>query len=74
MDTVNHPSHYTQGPIEVIDYITQVVRAYKPEEAFLVANAIKYISRAPHKGTKEEDIAKALWYLKRLSEGFKTHG
>ena len=48
-DMVNKPKHYTYGDIEVIDFIEQVTKDYKPELAFSIGNAIKYISRANHK-------------------------
>lgn len=43
-DKVSHPSHYTYGDIEVVDFIEQVTKDYKPELAFAIGNAIKYIS------------------------------
>ena len=43
-DVVNKPKHYTYGDIEVIDYIEQVTKNYKPELAFAIGNAIKYLS------------------------------
>ena len=63
-DKVNHPSHYTYGDIEVVDFIEQVTKDYKPELAFAIGNAIKYISRANRKNGKE-DLDKARWYLNR---------
>lgn len=63
-DKVNHPSHYTYGDIEIIDFIEQVTKDYKPELAFAIGNAIKYISRANRKNGKE-DLDKARWYLNR---------
>lgn len=66
-DKVNHPSHYTYGDIEVVDFIEQVTKDYKPELAFAIGNAIKYISRANRKNGKE-DLDKALWYLNRAFE------
>ena len=63
-DVVNKPKHYTYGDIEVIDFIEQVTKDYKPELAFSIGNAIKYISRANHKNGKE-DLDKARWYLNR---------
>lgn len=66
-DKVNHPSHYTYGDIEVVDFIEQVTRDYKPELAFAIGNAIKYISRANRKNGKE-DLDKARWYLNRAFE------
>ncbi len=60
-DPVNHPSHYTDGKIEVIDFIED------KKLNFHRGNAVKYISRAGKKDpTKEkEDILKAIWYLQR---------
>ncbi|MCG1815343.1 DUF3310 domain-containing protein [Staphylococcus epidermidis] len=66
-DKVSHPSHYTYGEIEVIDFIEQVTKDYKPELAFAIGNAIKYISRANRKNGKE-DLDKARWYLNRAFE------
>lgn len=66
-DKVNHPSHYTYGDIEVVDFIEQVTKDYKPELAFAIGNAIKYISRANRKNGKE-DLDKARWYLNRAFE------
>lgn len=66
-DKVNHPSHYTYGEIEVINFIEQVTKDYKPELAFAIGNAIKYISRANRKNGKE-DLDKARWYLNRAFE------
>ena len=60
-DPVNHPSHYTDGKIEVIDYIEEKKLGYH------LGNCVKYISRAGKKDpTKEiEDLKKAAWYLDR---------
>lgn len=64
-DKVSHPTHYTYGDIEVIDYCDQVCKQYSPELAPYVFNAIKYLSRANHKGGRE-DIGKAKYYVQRL--------
>ena len=64
-DTVNHPSHYNYGDIEVIDYCDQVCKTYPPELAPYVFNAIKYLSRANMKNGRE-DIAKAKYFVERL--------
>lgn len=64
-DKVSRPSHYTYGDIEVIDYCDQVCKQYSPELAPYVFNAIKYLSRANHKGGRE-DIGKAKYYVQRL--------
>lgn len=60
-DVVNHPSHYTDGKIEVIDFIED------KGLNFHRGNAVKYIARAGKKDqTKEvEDLKKAVWYLNR---------
>ena len=59
VDTVNHPSHYTYGTIEVIDYIEDKGFNYN------LGNAIKYVSRAGHKFNAIEDLQKAVWYINR---------
>ena len=64
-DKVNRPTHYTYGDIEVIDCCDQVCKQYPPELAPNVFNAIKYLSRANHKGGRE-DIGKAKYYVQRL--------
>lgn len=60
-DNVNHPSHYTDGKIEVIDFIEDKKLNYHR------GNAIKYIARAgkKHKNKEVEDLRKAIWYLER---------
>jgi hypothetical protein len=35
---------------------------------FCMGNAVKYIWRAGLKGSKEEDLRKAIWYLERELE------
>ena len=32
---------------------------------FNLGNAVKYIARAPYKGSKKADLEKAIWYLQR---------
>lgn len=68
-DVVNSPNHYTYGDIETIDYIDQVTATYPGKYAFLVANVIKYISRANFKNGKQ-DLDKAKYYLDRLVEKY----
>lgn len=60
-DAVNHPSHYTDGNIEVIEYIEDKKLGY------CLGNAVKYISRAGKKDPAKEieDLQKADWYIKR---------
>lgn len=61
-DPVNHPSHYTYGKYEVIDFIESW------GFGFHLGNAVKYISRAGKKDPAKtlEDLNKALWYIKRF--------
>lgn len=62
---VTHPSHYTQGKIECIDYIVD------KKLDFCLGNAIKYITRAGHKASAEmsqrdktvQDLEKAKQYI-----------
>lgn len=60
-DAVNHPSHYTDGKIEVIDFIED------KNLDFCLGNAVKYISRAGKKDPEKEieDLKKAIWYINR---------
>lgn len=58
-DAVNHPQHYKVGGIETIDFIEAKKLGYN------MGNAVKYISRADHKGNKKQDLMKAVWYLNR---------
>lgn len=63
-DVVNRPSHYTDGSIEVIDYIQD------KGLGFCLGNAVKYISRAGKKDpTKRvEDLKKCIWYCQKQIE------
>lgn len=67
---VNHPPHYTDGGIEVIDYI----KAKNLD--FCLGNAVKYISRAGKKSDADmtqvektiQDLEKAIYYCKKEIE------
>lgn len=57
-DEVNHPKHYTQYSIEVIE-ATRLLPGS-------LSNVVKYVARAGLKGGKAQgltDLDKALWYL-----------
>lgn len=69
-DMVNSPSHYTQGSIECIDAIAQVVKDLDGMEAMCTGNVIKYLWRWKHKNGVE-DLKKAQWYLQRMIDNFK---
>lgn len=61
-DPVNHPAHYTSGPIEVIDIIEGFGLG------FHLGNVVKYVLRSPRKGNEIQDLEKARWYLDRMIE------
>ena len=64
-DSVNHPAHYTAYPnVEVIEITSRM--------NFCIGNAVKYLARAPFKGSEEEDFQKALWYIRYELEGLVT--
>lgn len=68
-DSINHPSHYTQGRIEPIDVIEDWGLG------FCDGNALKYIARFRHKGQALNDLRKARWYLDRLIQQMeRTNG
>ena len=58
-DNVKHPSHYTYGKIECIDFILD------KELDFSLGNAVKYIVRAGRKNPEKqiEDLQKAIQYI-----------
>lgn len=58
-EQVNHPSHYNDGKIEVIEYIED------KDFNFNLGNVIKYVSRAGKKDDIIQDLKKAHWYLER---------
>ena len=59
MSKVDHPRHYNEGKIEVIDIIEDW------DLGFHDGNVIKYVLRAKFKGNEIQDLEKAVWYLKR---------
>lgn len=63
-DPVNHPKHYTQGPIETIDYMESALSEEELCGGYKM-NVLKYVSRERHKNGLE-DLKKAKWYLDRL--------
>lgn len=63
-DPVNHPSHYTKGKIECIDYIKDTLSS-EGYEGYLRGNLQKYITRYPMKNGVQ-DLRKAQWYLAAL--------
>jgi hypothetical protein len=63
-DPVNRPAHYTDGKIEVIDFIED------KKLGFHLGNAVKYIARAGKKDPLKfkEDLEKAVFYIHRHIE------
>lgn len=69
-DVVNHPIHYTDGRIEVIEFIEDKQFGYH------LGNAVKYISRAGKKDPAKEieDLQKAIWYINRHIANLRMNG
>ncbi len=65
-EAINHPPHYNQGSIEVIDAIEDW------DLDFHAGNVIKYVARYRHKGNPVQDLKKARFYLDRLIEGLEN--
>ena len=59
-DQVNSPAHYGQGAMECIEAIEGLGLGFN------AGNVVKYMVRAPHKGSELVDLRKARWYLERL--------
>lgn len=59
VDVVNHPPHYVSHPsgIECIQVTEHM--------GFNLGNAVKYIWRADLKGSADQDLHKAAWYIQR---------
>ena len=62
---VCRPKHYTQGKIEVIDFLED------QKLDFRLSNVIKYVCRHEYKGNPIQDIEKAIWYLQRYRDNMK---
>lgn len=58
-DLIDHPPHYTHATIEPIDVIESWALG------FHLGNAVKYIARADHKGSRLDDLRKSRWYIDR---------
>jgi len=66
---VNHPAHYNMGGPKEPDGTAkyEVIKVIEDWGlGFKLGNALKYILRAPHKGTEATDLDKARWYLDRF--------
>ena len=68
-DPVDHPEHYNQGKVEVIEILEQAVQdAPDPISGGLLWQTLKYLLRLWYKGNMLQDAKKARWYLNRLIE------
>ena len=64
-DKINSPNHYTQGKIEVIDFIIDQRMGY------LTASALKYLCRWEHKHKGDgqiDDLRKARFFIEKQIE------
>jgi len=59
-EAVNHPDHYNQGTIEVIDFIEDWGLTFSE------GSVVKYVTRYRYKGKPLEDLKKARFYIDRL--------
>ena len=66
-DMVGSPKHYNTGNIECIEAIEESMSsvAFK---GYLKGNCMKYLWRYDYKGKQVEDLQKAQWYLRKLTE------
>jgi len=66
-DMVGAPRHYNTGNIECIEAIEESMSsvAFK---GYLKGNCMKYLWRYDYKGKQVEDLQKAQWYLRKLTE------
>lgn len=70
-DSVNHPKHYTQFPLEVIDMMIKIWGKERVAD-YCEINAFKYRMRAGIKSLDlaniQEDYDKEKWYLNKSKE------
>lgn len=67
-DLVNHPPHY-RCPNPKYDFqVIHIIEAWLLDRDHYLANAVKYILRAPYKDNPVQDVKKAVFYLNRWVE------
>ena len=68
-DAINHPAYYTDGKIEVSDFIAD------KNLNFFRGNVVKYVTRAGKKDPSKEveDLKKAQWYINREIERLEVN-
>lgn len=64
-EMVDHPDHYQGKTLEAIDIIEDY------DLNFNLGSALKYILRAGKKNETEQDLQKAIWFIKREAERIK---
>jgi|TARA_R110000787_G_scaffold72581_4_gene161792 hypothetical protein len=66
-DMVGAPKHYNSGNIECIEAIEESMSSHA-FKGYLKGNCMKYLWRYDYKGKQVEDLQKAGWYLRRLTD------
>jgi hypothetical protein len=66
-EKVDHPAHYNQYPMEVIDMM-EMIWVKKATVLYCKMNAFKYRMRMGYKDDLEQDFKKEQWYLKKAKE------
>ena len=64
-DLVDHPAHYTEHYDREVIELAECL-------SFCLGNAVKYILRAPFKGSELLDLQKAEWYVRRMVDEFSS--
>ena len=64
---VQHPPHYNQYPIEVIDMMERIFGTEKTID-WCIMTAFKYRMRLGHKDDIQQELAKENWYLTKANE------
>ena len=67
IDNINKPLHYHSNGIDVIGF-AEAQFSNEELNGFHRINAIKYLTRYDKKGTPEDDLQKADFYLRKLIE------
>ena len=71
-DTVDHPQHYASGKVECIDALEAIASTHTdPVAALHTCMIVKYLWRW-HLKNGAEDLDKANWYLKSLTEYYSN--
>ncbi len=66
-EMVNHPSHYNNYPIEVLDMMISIW-GKDAVKLWCEMTAFKYRMRLGLKDNIEQDLAKEQWYLNKVNE------